>query len=118
MATTKKGSNLDDTHATELVLDRPGFSATFDLLDNSSSHVAKLILNSNPTRRITSMGVDGPVFALESATHAQSRARESRKIAALIANFQPNTPVSELIGKSSHDNAPRESQCSENPKLV
>ena len=63
-----------NTHATEVVLDRPGFSATFDLLDNSIGHVAELQcfnilrLNSNPTRRITSMEVDDPDFALESAT--------------------------------------------------
>ena len=51
-------------------------------------------------------------FALESATHAQPRARELCKIAALIANLPPNAPVSELIGKSSHVNAPQESQYS------
>ena len=52
------------------------------------------------------MEVDGPDYALESATHGQLRARESGKIAAFIANLWPNAPVSELIGKLSHDNAP------------
>ena len=56
------------------------------------------------------MEVDGPDFALESATHAQPRAKASGKITALIANLLPNAPVSELIGKSSHVNAPREYQ--------
>ena len=49
--------------------------------------------------------------ACESATHAQLQARELSKIAALIPNLRPNAPVPESIGKSSHDNAPRESQC-------
>ena len=57
------------------------------------------------------MEVNDPDFALESATHAQPQARELCKIAALNANFLPNAPVSELIGKSSHVKAPRESQC-------
>ena len=56
------------------------------------------------------MEVNDPDFALESATHAQPQARELCKIAALNANFLPNAPVSELIGKSSHVNAPQESQ--------
>ena len=56
------------------------------------------------------MEVNDPAFALESATHAHPRAREFCKIAALIANLLPNAPVSELIGKSSHVNAPLESQ--------
>ena len=91
------------------VLDHQGFSATFDqgLLDSSSGHVAELKCFKHfniPTRRISSMKVYGPDFALESATHAQPQARELCKIAALNANFLPNAVVSELIGKSSHVN--------------
>ena len=56
------------------------------------------------------MEVDSPDFALESATHAQLQARELGKISAFIAYLLPNSPVSELIGKSSHVNAPLESQ--------
>ena len=56
------------------------------------------------------MEVNDPDFALESATDAQPRAKELCKIASLIANLLPNAPVSELMGKSSHVNAPRESQ--------
>ena len=42
---------------------------------------------------------------------AQLRARELCKIEELIPNLQPNAPVPEAMGKSSHENAPRESQC-------
>ena len=35
------------------------------------------------------MKVNGPDFALQSATHAQPRARELGKITALIANLLP-----------------------------
>ena len=56
------------------------------------------------------MEVDGPEFSFESDIHAQLRARELGKITALIANLRPNAPVSDLIGKSNHNNAPRESQ--------
>ena len=38
------------------------------------------------------MEVNDPDFALESATHAQPRARELCKTAALIANLLPNAP--------------------------
>ena len=43
------------------------------------------------------MEVDGPDFFFESDIHAQLRARELGKIAALIANLRPNAPVSDLI---------------------
>ena len=53
--------------------------------------------------------VDGPdLHAFESDTQAQLRARELGKIAAFIPNPQPNAPVPESMGKSSHENAPRE----------
>ena len=59
------------------------------------------------------MEVNNPdLVAFESATRAQLRARELGKIGALIPNLLPNAPVSELIGKSSHVNAPPESQYS------
>ena len=58
------------------------------------------------------MEVDGThLDALQSATHAQLRARELGEIAALIPNLRPNAPVPESIKKLSHDNALRESQC-------
>ena len=56
------------------------------------------------------MEVNDPDFASESATHAQPLAREFCKITSSIANLLPNAPVSELIGKSIHVNAPQESQ--------
>ena len=54
---------------------------------------------------------DRDLDAFESATRAQFRARELGKIEALIPNLRPNAPVPEAMGKSSHENAPRESQC-------
>ena len=39
------------------------------------------------------------------------RAREFGKIEALIPNLLPNSPVPEVMGKSSHENAPQEYQC-------
>ena len=54
---------------------------------------------------------DPDLDAFESATHAQLQAIELGKIEALIPNLQPNTPVPEAMGKSSHKNAPLESQC-------
>ena len=58
------------------------------------------------------MDVNDPdLDAFESANHAQLRARESGKIEALIPNLPPNAPVPESMEKSSHENAPRESQC-------
>ena len=57
------------------------------------------------------MKVYGPDFALESATHAQPQARELGKIKVLVPNLQPNAPVPEDMGKSSHENSPLESQC-------
>ena len=84
----------------------------------NSPHVAELKYfkhfknNSNPPRRITSMQVDDPdLDAFESANGTQLRARELGKIEAVILNLWPNAPVPESMGISSHDNAPRESQC-------
>ena len=58
------------------------------------------------------MEVNNPdLVAFESATRAQLRARELGKIGALIPNLRPNAPVPEAMEKSSHENAPRESQC-------
>ena len=54
---------------------------------------------------------DPDLDAFESATCAQLRARELGKIEAFIPNLRPNAPVPEAMGKSSHENAPRESQC-------
>ena len=59
------------------------------------------------------MDVNGPYLdAFESAAPAQIQAREFVKIngEAFIPNLQPNAPVLESMGISSHDNAPRESQ--------
>ena len=57
-------------------------------------------------------GVNDPdLDAFESAIRAQLRARELGKIEALIPNLRPNASVPEATGKSSHENAPRESQC-------
>ena len=57
------------------------------------------------------MEVDDPDWdAFESATWAQLWARELGKIEAFIPNLQPNAPVPELMGISSHDNTPWESQ--------
>ena len=58
------------------------------------------------------MEVDDPdLDAFGSATRAQLRAREIGKIEALIPNLRSNAPVPEAMGKSSLENAPRESQC-------
>ena len=54
---------------------------------------------------------DPDLDAFETATRAQLRARELGKIEALIPNLRPNAPVPEAMGKSSHENTPRESQC-------
>ena len=60
---------------------------------------------------------DPDLDAFESATRAQLRAsaqlraRELGKIGALIPNLWSNAPVPEAMGKSSHKNAPQESQC-------
>ena len=51
------------------------------------------------------------VVDLDALESAHLRARELGKIATLFPNLQPNAPVPESIRKSSHDNAPRESQC-------
>ena len=57
---------------------------------------------------VDDLGLD----AFESATHAQLRSRELGKIKAFIPNLRrPNALVPESKGISSHDNAPRESQC-------
>ena len=59
---------------------------------------------------------DTDLDAFEPATHAQLQARELGKIKAFIPNLQLNARVYGLVpesmGKSSHNNAPRESQCS------
>ena len=58
------------------------------------------------------MEVNNPdLDALESATNAQLGARELGEVEALIQvpNLWPNAPVPELMGKSRHKNAPRES---------
>ena len=59
---------------------------------------------------------DTDLDAFEPATHAQLQARELGKIKAFIPNLQLNARVyalvSESMGKSSHNNAPPESQCS------
>ena len=58
------------------------------------------------------MEVYGPdLDAFESATHAQLQAWELCNIEALIPNLLPHAPVPESMGKSSHENAPWESQC-------
>ena len=58
------------------------------------------------------MKVDDPdLAAFESATRAQLRARELGKVATFIPNLRPNAPVPKSMGKSSHYNAPRGSQC-------
>ena len=54
---------------------------------------------------------DPDLDAFESATRAQLRARELGKIGALMPNLRPNAPAPEAMGKSSHENAPRESPC-------
>ena len=54
---------------------------------------------------------DPDLDTFESATRAQLRAREFGKIGALIPNLRPNAPVPVAMGKSSHETAPRESQC-------
>ena len=41
----------------------------------------------------------------------QFQARELGEIETFFPNLLPNTPVPELMGKSSHENAPRESKC-------
>ena len=59
------------------------------------------------------MDVNGPYLdAFQSAAPSQIQAREFVKIngEAFIPNLQPNAPVLESMGISSHDNAPRESQ--------
>ena len=56
----------------------------------------------------------GHVAELKCLKHfkiAQLRARELGKIKAFIPNLRPNAPVPKSMGISSHDNAPRESQC-------
>ena len=59
------------------------------------------------------MKVDDPdLAAFESATRAQLRARELGKVATFIPNLRPNAPVPKSMGKSSHDNAPRDSRIS------
>ena len=59
---------------------------------------------------------DSDLDAFESATRAQLRASELGKIEALIPNLRPNAPVPESpMGKSSHENAPQESQCGASP---
>ena len=55
---------------------------------------------------------DTDLDAFEPATHAQLQAGELGKIKAFIPNLEPNAPVPESMGKSSHNNAPLESQCS------
>ena len=54
---------------------------------------------------------DPDLDAFESATLAQLLARELSKTEAFIPNLRQNAPVSQSMGKSSHENAPRESQC-------
>ena len=53
---------------------------------------------------------DPDLDAFESTTCALLRARELGKIKAFIPNLQPKAPVPESMGKSSHINAPLESQ--------
>ena len=70
-----------NTHATELVLQRLGFSwPSYHRLHNSNSHVADqnilkiLRLNSNQPRRINSMEINDPnLDAFEPAIRAQLR---------------------------------------------